>query len=274
MLELMDNCFIKRPAWPYIQNKNMKSYHLPLLILILLSCGFNKPNTTQSTPPGHQLWTDLLQKHVRQDGMVDYRGFIKDSTKLNQYLSTLENHIPADNWSEKEKLAYWINAYNAYTIQLVIRHYPLESIKDISGFLSIPFVNSAWDIKFIELGGEKLDLNNIEHSILRKEFDEPRIHFAINCASISCPVLRNEAFTADKLEAQLEEQTKIFLNNPEKNRIGKNEIEISKIFSWFGGDFKKEGTIIDFINPYTATDISPGASVKYIDYNWQLNDSK
>jgi hypothetical protein len=133
-------------------------------------------------------------------------------------------------WSESAQLAYWINVYNAFTIKLIIDHYPVESIKDIGSKIQVPFINSPWDIKLIEIEGKKYDLNNVEHSILRKDFEEPRIHFAIVCASFSCPKLRREAFTAEKLEEQLQEQAVDFINDPAKNSISKNKAEVSKIF--------------------------------------------
>ena len=156
--------------------------------VLLISCEIGPFSAQGSTPPSHEDWTALLSVHVSEAGFADYRGFQRDSIKLDQYLEKLSNHPPnQDKWSEEEQLAYWINAYNAYTVKLILMHYPVRSIKDIGSSIQIPFVNSPWDIKFIQIGDKKLDLNNIEHSILRKEFEEPRIHFAINCASFSCP---------------------------------------------------------------------------------------
>ncbi|MCK5368247.1 MAG: DUF547 domain-containing protein, partial [Cyclobacteriaceae bacterium] len=167
---------------------------------------------------------------------------------------------------------YWINAYNAFTVKLIIDHYPLESIKDIGSAIQIPFVNSPWDIKFIEINGKKLDLNNIEHSILRKKFDEPRIHFAINCASFSCPKLRREAYVANNLDVQLEKQAIQFINDLERNSISGSHAEVSKIFSWFKGDFTKEGSLVDFLNQYSNTEIGKESKISYMNYNWALNE--
>ncbi|MDW7694179.1 DUF547 domain-containing protein [Flammeovirgaceae bacterium SG7u.111] len=253
-----------------------RSVLLVLMALALFtSCESVAERHTGSSPVSHEQWDALLKKHVNADGYVNYRSFLKDSTKLNEYLSVLSKNYPDSNkWSENEQLAYWINAYNAYTVQIVLRHYPLESIKDIGSKIAIPFVNSVWDIKFIEIEGEALDLNNIEHGILRKHFSEPRIHFAINCASESCPKLRNEAFVAEKLEQQLTEQTVGFINDPSKNQLAENEVKLSKIFSWFGGDFKKESSLVEFLNKYSKVQISEGADVSYLDYDWRLNESK
>jgi len=177
-------------------------------------------------------------------------------------------------WSKKDHLAYWINLYNAFTIELILRHYPLESIKDIGSSIQIPFVNSPWDVKLIEIDGKKYDLNNVEHSILRKKFDEPRIHFAINCASISCPILRREAYVSEKLDEQLEEQAAAFINDSQKNVISKNKIQLSRIFKWYGGDFTDEVDLISYINQYSKIKIEDGTNISYMEYNWSLNESK
>jgi len=224
-------------------------------------------------PVSHQLWDQLLKKHVSTDGTVNYKGFIKDSVQFSKYLRLLSTHHPNDKyWSINQQKAYWINAYNAFTIQLAIRYYPIKSIKDIGSTFQVTFVNTVWDIKFINIEGKKYDLNNIEHGILRKKFDDPRIHFAINCASLSCPKLRNEAYNADKLIKQLDEQAVDFINDPAKNIINENNITISKIFGWFKGDFTKNGSLIDFLNKYSKTKISAKARIGYMEYDWRLNE--
>ncbi|SFT85924.1 Protein of unknown function, DUF547 [Lishizhenia tianjinensis] len=218
----------------------------------------------------HQLWTDLLVKYVDSTGKVDYVGFQKDSLALNTYLQQLAKHTVNDGWTYNQKKAYWINAYNAFTVKLIVDNYPVKSIKDLGG--GIYKVNTPWDIKFIKLGEKTYDLNNIEHGILRKDFSDPRIHAAVNCASISCPKLRQEAYRADQLEAQLTDQMRAFVNNPEKNTLSKKDIEISSLFKWFSGDFTEEGDIIDFLNSYGDIKIDKDAKINYKDYNWDLNE--
>ncbi|WP_026464670.1 DUF547 domain-containing protein [Adhaeribacter aquaticus] len=220
----------------------------------------------------HEILDGLLKKHVSETGKVNYRGFIQDSTQLNKYLKNLSDNPPQKNWSKEDKLAYWINAYNAYTIQLIIRNYPLKSIKDIGSKIKIPFVNTPWDIKFIKIGKERYDLNNIEHGILRKDFNEPRIHFAIVCASVSCPKLRNEAFVASRLNAQLDDQARDFINDPSRNKIKANQAQVSEIFSWFRGDFTKSGNLISFLNKYSQVKINSNAQISNLNYNWNLNE--
>lgn len=258
----------------------MKSILAPgfflIISLIQSACQVQAQHDPSLKPVSHDAWTQLLRRHVTASGMVDYQGFIRDSSALNQYLSTLEGTYPnAQHWSREERLAYWINAYNAYTVQLIIRHYPVESIKDIKeALVKIPLVNTVWDLKFITIDGENMDLNHIEHGILRKEFEEPRIHFAINCASFSCPKMRPEAFTALKLEGQLQDAALDFINDPKRNRLGQEQVELSKIFSWFSGDFKDEaGSVLNYIRRFAQTPVSEDADVDYMDYDWRLNDA-
>ncbi len=243
-----------------------------LTVFMMVSCGTSAP-TSKSAPIEHAIWDRLLKKHVDNAGLVDYKGFKKDEAQLKKYLDLLSSNAPGSKWSKDEKLAYWINAYNAYTVQLILDHYPLKSIKDIGSSIKIPFVNTPWDVKFIEIGGKKMDLNNIEHGIIRKDFNEPRIHFAVVCAAMSCPPLRNEAYTASKLDKQLDDQGKKFLNNPRLNKVTKDKAEISKIMDWYGGDFKKKMSIKDWVNKYADTNLQSD-KITYNDYNWALNEQK
>ena len=210
----------------------------------------------------HNLWDSLLKTHVSNNGNVNYRAFKKDKTSLNQYINQLSQNTPNNNWTKNDVLAYWINAYNALTIDLIIRNYPLKSIKDIK---------DPWGQKIWKLGNKWYDLNEIEHQILRK-MDEPRIHFVIVCASFSCPKLQNFAFTATDLETQLTESTKAFLADTDRNIITENELKISRIFQWFTKDFKQYGSVVDFVNTYTEININPKAKTTYLDYNWDLNE--
>ncbi|WP_018478219.1 DUF547 domain-containing protein [Pontibacter roseus] len=253
-------------------------HFLPLFALLLfgpVSCLGSAPAGASQAiaKPDHQRWTQLLQKHVAADGDVDYKGMKQDRKELQLYLNQLSKGVPdPKTWSREEQLAYWINAYNAYTVKLIVDNYPLKSIKDLNATVSVPLVNTIWDDKFIKLGGKEYSLNDIEHRILRKEFDEPRIHFAVNCASKSCPKLSREAYTASKLEKQLEEQTLGFINDPKHNRITPDNPKVSAIFDWFGGDFKKKGSLTDFINRYSKVKIKPGANITFLDYDWNLNE--
>ncbi|NER18191.1 DUF547 domain-containing protein [Spongiivirga citrea] len=210
----------------------------------------------------HDVFDALLKKHVTDQGNVNYKAFKADRTELKTYLTSLSNNMPKDDWKREDVLAYWINAYNAFTIKLIIDNYPTKSIKDIK---------DPWGARFFKLGKKWYNLNEIEHQILRK-MDEPRIHFAINCASVSCPQLFNEAFKADTLEEQLTTATKVFLSDTSRNELTANSIKVSKIFKWFSKDFKKDGNLIDFLNKYSEVAISNKAKLSYMDYDWNLNE--
>ena len=245
-----------------------------LTFLVLISC--SQPNNSfavSATAPDHKIWDELLKRHIRSDGFVDYKGMISEKAKLEKYLALLSSNAPNDSWSKNEKLAYWINVYNAFTVKLIVDNYPLESIKDLNPMISIPTVNTIWAKDWFQIGGEDFSLDRVEHKILRKDFEEPRIHFAVNCASYSCPVLRPEAFTAAKVDQQLEEQAVRFINDPKRNLITKDQAEVSKIFSWFSGDFKEGQTLIKFLNKYSKVEIDENAKVKFMDYGWTLNDA-
>lgn len=230
---------------------------------------------TGNTPPvDHSLWDSLLKRHVAASGMVDYKGFIRDSMDLKRYLALLSAANPdSDNWTKEEKMAFWINAYNAFTVALIADHYPVESIKDIKH--GIPFVNSVWDIKFISIGGKKYDLNMIEHRILRSRFHDARVHAAINCASNSCPALRSEAYVAARLDYQLTDAMHGFVNDTARNRVSEGSAEVSEIFSWFSGDFTRDaGSIRNYLNQYADVKFSGKGAVAHLPYDWHLNDSK
>lgn len=247
-------------------------YCLLFVFAALLSGCKVSDYASNSKPIDHRIWDSLLQKHVTAEGLVDYQGFLADSARLNNYLDLLRQHHPNDkHWSRDERLAYWINAYNAFTVKLVADHYPVESIKDIKN--GIPFVNTVWDIKFIEIEGQTYDLNNIEHGIIRPKFEEPRIHFAVNCAARSCPKLHNRAYTPEKLDAQLTQAAEAFLEDEGKNKVSPNSAQLSKIFTWYGGDFKTNGrSIIEYINQYAPVKVNADAEVSYLEYDWSLND--
>ncbi len=243
------------------------------LFLFNFSCGAYEVTGAATKAPTHEIFDELLKKHVSKEGKVNYKGFVEEKGKLQKYLDLLSKNAPdRKTWSKEEQLAYWINAYNAFTIKLIADNYPVESIKDLNPTLTVPMVNTVWTKKFFKIGGEDTSLDDIEHKIIRKEFEEPRIHFAVNCASVSCPPLLNEAFTAEKLDKQLEKAAKDFINNPKYNKISKDKAEISQIFSWFKGDFTKNGSLIDYLNKYSKVEINSKAKISNLKYDWSLNE--
>lgn len=254
----------------------MRTWKIYSLLVLVLSCTENQNTfaSEDSGKPDHSKWTELLQKYVNDKGFVNYKGMIQDKSKLNAYTEDLSKNPPQSSWSENEKLAYWINAYNAFTVKLIVDNYPLESIKDLNPTIAIPTVSTVWTKKWFQIGGEDFSLDRIEHKILRKDFEEPRIHFAVNCASFSCPPLRAEAYVGSQVDAQLDEQARRFINDSVRNKISKDKIEISQIFSWFKGDFTEGQSLIEFLNRYSKVKIDSGADVDHMDYDWSLNEVK
>ncbi|MDA9773203.1 DUF547 domain-containing protein [Flavobacteriaceae bacterium] len=212
------------------------------------------------------IFDSLLQKNVDKTGRVDYQSLKNNETLLDNYLAYIQNNEPTKDWSSNKKKAFWINTYNAYTIKIILNNYPLKSIRDIKidG-------KTAWKIPFVKVGQKRYTLDQIEHEILRKKFNDPRIHVGINCASVSCPRLWNFAFTEDNIASSLDNLMKEFINDTTRNKISKKNVALSEIFNWFSKDFIKNGTIISYLNTYAAIKISEKASIKYLTYDWSLN---
>ena len=188
-----------------------------------------------------------MRKYVDGQGNVDYKGLAYDGEQLNTYLEYLAKNPIAKSAPKEKQLAYYINLYNAGTVQLILEHYPLKSIKDIF---------RPWGKDRIKIGDESFSLGEIEHDILRK-MNEPRIHFAINCASFSCPKLLNKAFSASTMEEQLNRAAFDFINDSSKNKISSNTVAISKIFKWYKDDFTEENNLTEYL-----TDIPVSRSKK------------
>lgn len=212
------------------------------------------------------IFNDLLQNYVTESGIVDYKSFKNDEVKLDSFITYLEVTTPNDSWSQNKQKAFWINAYNAYTIKLILEYYPLKSIMNIK-----KDGKTAWKIPFAKVGGKTYTLDHIEHEILRKNLFDPKIHVGVNCASGSCPKLGNIAFTEENVEAELTKLMKAFVNDTSRNKISKKKAQISSIFDWFKGDFTKEGSVIDYLNQFSETQIKSNARISYLKYDWTLN---
>lgn len=225
-----------------------------------------EPETTEvvSAAPSHSAFNALLKKYVSASGKVNYEGFKTEKSKLVAYTQMLSSTPPQSSWSKNDKLAYWINVYNAFTIKLILDKWPVNSIMDING-------GKAWDLKVAKVGTKTYSLNEVENSVIRPTFKEPRIHFAVNCAAVSCPKLLNEAYEGSTLNAQLEKSSKYFVNNTSKNKLSATSVQISKIFEWYGDDFKAGGGIIAFLNKYSSVKINSNAKISYLEYKWPLN---
>jgi hypothetical protein len=232
---------------------------------------------------------DRLLKRFVTDGRVDYKGLKADGGALDHYLDGVAGVSEAtfNAWGEADRLAFLINLYNAATLKLILNHYPVDSIKDIGGFFKGP-----WSQPAVRLFGGTITLDNLEHDIIRKQYDEPRIHLALVCAAKSCPPLRSEAYVGPSLDAQLDDQTRRFLASPAGFRIdrSRNTVYFSSVFKWYGEDFvgefspssgftgldDTERAVANFCSRYlpaTAGDYLKvgGYSVKYLDYDWSLN---
>ena len=253
-------------------------------------------------PFSHDAFARVLEQYVNGEGRVDYEGLNNDRVTLETYTSALNSldRKVYEGWSEEAKLAFWMNAYNALTLELIIDRYPIES----SFFRSVVFpknsirqIPGAWNkIKFPVMGDE-LTLDDIEHEVIRKQFDEPRIHMALVCAAISCPTLRNEPYLAERLAEQLDDQSRRFVMDAAKFKIDREKgvVRLSSIFKWYGSDFVgkygykengpsfmarygyEKGAVLNFAAGYLGAEnqnflTDESYKVKYLDYDWTLND--
>jgi hypothetical protein len=244
-----------------------------LLLSIYMVAGAADLQSTASTETlvDNSLYGELLKKYVR-DGKVDYAGFKSEEAKLDRYLKILENVDP-EKLSRNEQFAFYANAYNAWTIKLILSGYPgVTSIKDLGSLIKSP-----WKKKIVRIDGEVISLDHVEHEILRPRYRDPRVHFAINCAAKSCPPLRPEPFSGNILNRQLDDSTRSFINDPQSYRLEDNELYVSKIFKWFSEDFNDD--VFGFFLKYATGNLkkeleakSERIDVKYLHYDWSLNE--
>ena len=253
------------------------THHKWLLIGLGLFFGVAPAIADAGEPPveeaAYTAYADLLRIHVR-DGVVDYAGLSADERRLDDYLHALARTDP-NSLSRNEEIAFWINAYNAFTLKLILNHSPgIASIKEIRR-------SERWKGKLWRVGDRTYSHDGIEHDILRK-MDEPRIHFALVCAALSCPDLRGEPYAAKQLEAQLDDQVRRFLADERKGmRIDEEagEVRLSKIFDWFGGDFESEApSVLDYVLPFAPDEARRwieanrnDLKVEHLPYDWELN---
>lgn len=263
---------------------------LHLLFLLLTAV---RPALADGFDHSHAAWDALLKKHVRliRDGnasQVDYRGFMADRARLKGYLDALSAVTPAQfkDWSKSQRYAFLANAYNAFTVEKILTRYPdLKSIRDFGRIF-----NNPWKDEFFTLLGDRRHLDWIEHDTLRAPgvFDDPRVHVAVNCASIGCPMLGRDAFTAERLDAQLDDLLRRFMSDRSRNRYDAKAqtVELSQLWDWYGKDFEKGhkgfSSLQDLVAKYadvladSAEDQkklrSKTVPIKFIEYDWSLND--
>jgi hypothetical protein len=244
---------------------------------------FASPATEPQKAVDHSVWDSLLAKYVRPQAAgasrFDYKAVdAADRERLKRYVSNLEQVDPA-TLDRAEQIALLANLYNAKTIDIVLDHYPVASIKDISlgGGLLASITGGPWKQKVTKLKGEELSLDDLEHGILRPVFHDPRVHYALNCASLGCPNLRTEAFTGAKLEAQLDAAARDFINDPRGVNASADGLRVSSIYSWFQEDFGGDDTGViahlkKFASPRLAQRLDSAKRIDGYDYDWKLND--
>ncbi|MCG5060860.1 MAG: DUF547 domain-containing protein [Limnoraphis sp. WC205] len=279
---------------------NFKALTLLIPVLFLISScatettplNLNSENSTESNvtlaatePFSYQNYQQILSTYVDENGNVNYKALKENRQNLDKFNASLATLSPQsfENWTEKEKIAFWINAYNSLTLLAIIENYPTKSIRDIPG---------VWTKLQFNVMGKEVTLDEIEHKILRVQFNEPRIHMGLVCASIGCPLLLQEPYTGDKLDEQLDEQTRKFIALNQNLKIDKqnNLVYLSSIFKWFGEDFipsfnaqekfmgsDKERAVLNFLSQYLNESeqkylINGKYQIKYLDYDWSLND--
>jgi hypothetical protein len=262
-----------------------------LLTIIILPPLLAGSSMAQDFDHGHRHFDNVLKQFV-DSGRVDYAGLKVDNAALDRYLSDAasisEKHFKS--WNEPRRLAFLFNLYNAATLKLILAHYPVKSIKDIGTLFKGP-----WDQRVVRLFGNVITLDELEHGILRKQYNEPRLHLALVCAAKGCPPLRSEAYTAERLDEQLEDQAKRFLGNPASFQIDRENkvVYLSSIFKWYGVDFRANYAPANgfsglnethrAVSNFSARYLSDrdrkyleagGYTVKFLDYDWSLNDRK
>jgi hypothetical protein len=262
--------------------------------------GFLKPTLALAATFSYEGYAKTLSAHVDGQGIVNYPELKADRKGLDAFVSSLAALDPElfGKWSDKEKIAFWINAYNALTLRIIIDNYPIKA----SFFSALRFpqnsirqIKGVWDEIQFPVMGRNLTLDNIEHDTLRSQFGEPRIHLALVCAALGCPPLRNEPYIPAKLESQLGDQARRFFKDPRKFRVDREDgrIYLSSIFKWFGGDFVKaygsdkrfpgkgetERAVLNFSSNYVDQDVKSyletgGYSLSYLPYDWSLNEKQ
>ncbi len=242
----------------------MKKLLLSFLLLFAFVGNASSPQKISEDAPrmNYTLWKQVLDKYVDESGLVNYAGIKKNPKEFNAFVKKLEGWHLTNSTAQQELMSFWINVYNVFAIKLVLDNYPLDSIKDVS---------KPWDTKFFTIMGREMSLGMVEHEILRN-FGDARIHFAINCASKSCPPIAKIPYTARNLDMLLDKQTKKYINNSNNNIINKNEYKLSQLFKWFKKDFvAHSGSVKEFVNQYSKVKISSQSSSGFIRYNWDLN---
>jgi hypothetical protein len=237
--------------------KTLKKISLVVVLLFTTSVMFAQSSSVFFSK------SDAFFKANVKNGRVNYKSLKDDPSALNELLE-MAKFISVSKDNAAEYQAFWINGYNLLVIGEIVKNYPTKSPLDIPGF---------FDNNKNEIGGIHITLNDIENTLLRKNFSkEARFHFVLVCGGLGCPPIIDEAYTPSKLDAQLEQQTKLAINDPKFIQLNKNKVKISQIFEWYKGDFEHDGKVIDFINKYKSEKLPEKAKVSYYLYDWTLNE--
>lgn len=264
-------------------NKKLKIILSGIILTLLLHN--NNQIAEQNDQSVHSIYNSILKEYVK-DGLVNYEK-LKNDKRLNEYINILVNTDPSKIKDRKEQLAFWINAYNAYTLKVICDNYPLKSITDLNSngkILSYVLKTTVWDRDLVTINHKQMSLNDIEHGIIRKKYNDPRIHFALVCAAISCPPLRSEAYTGSKLDEQLDDQGEKFFADDSKNSFDtkSHTAFLSKIIDWYGKDFGNSDQeillrVLKFFPGRIRQEIKKSVdkwNIEFSDYNWTLNETK
>lgn len=220
----------------------------------------------------HQPWEQLLHRYVTTDGRLDYEGLVDEEDALLGYLASLRKVKPDPNsWSADDTKAFWLNVYNAAATSLVVQYYPVASINDIR-VKTVSGLKSPWEAPVVNVGGQSYSLNQIEQQMLRNQFHDPRVHFALTYGAASGTPLLREAYNGPRLQEQLEEQTRRFINDPAFNQLTPQLGQLSGLFEAYSPEFGTEAQLIAFLNRYARTPLLPSARLEYQSFNWALND--
>lgn len=266
-------CTAQKPprcSLPEAQGRSLRQLGRGMLIALLILGSTQAWAHPQSE---HALFGRVLSRFV-SEGRVNYSALKTDPGELTAYLSSLSGLPESEfsTWPDSRRLAWLINLYNAQTLKLIVDHYPLKSIRNIGTIFQGP-----WDQPVVSLFGKKVTLADLEHRIIRKNYPDPRVHFALVCAAKGCPPLRGEPYEAERLEAQLEDQGRLFLSTESKNRWENGVLYLSPLFDWYKGDFvKRSGSVLAFVAPYFPEpvraqwkDLTP--PIRFTFYDWSLN---
>lgn len=248
----------------------MRPYIYIFIAVLIITLAINIQSVNADSPD-NQLYEKVLKTYVNE-GLVNYSDLKTNSQDLNQYLQQTSQITKEEfsKWNTSKQLAFLINLYNAQTLSLIVDNYPVKSIKDIASDSGGP-----WEQPIVNLFGNKISLNALEHEVIRKNYPEARVHFALVCAALGCPELINTPYQSAILDKQLDDQTRVFLMDSSKNSIDTSTevLRLSPIFDWFKEDFiSKSGSVIEFVNPYFSNQATEEFKIEYTNYDWSLND--